>query len=170
MHRFDIESGVFAELAMLHPRHGVKSDRWLSYVVANGEAVYTESPCSLAEATYFILHHGGPIEGEWRMSDDPTLRPWEPQVSRRKTSPTGSVYFIQADNGYIKIGYTQDVAARIETLRGLSPTPLHLIGTITGTLSTERKLHSRFSHCRDHGEWFRPDTDLIAFISEEVEQ
>ena len=75
---------------------------------------------------------------------------------------TGYVYFIQAGDGPVKIGYTLDVFKRLGALQTSSPMPLTLLGRIEADASMERQLHDQFSHARMHGEWFSPHPDILA--------
>jgi hypothetical protein len=75
------------------------------------------------------------------------------------------VYFIQAENGLIKIGYSGNVPRRFRELSYISPLPLKLIATRSGGQDTERFLHKVFNH--SHGEWFHPNDRLIQYIYDE---
>ena len=72
-------------------------------------------------------------------------------------------YYIGPDNdGLIKIGQTHDANARLRQLREQYPGhPLELLGTAP---EEEWVLHARFKHLREHGEWFRPEPDLLAEV------
>lgn len=86
---------------------------------------------------------------------------------RPKAIDVRSVYFIQASNGYIKIGVAESPAHRLRTLRGMSPLPLRLILVLPGRgADGESELHGRFAEHRAHGEWFRPAPELLDFIQE----
>lgn len=74
------------------------------------------------------------------------------------------IYFIQAENGPIKIGRAVNVERRLAALQVGSPVPLKLMTTAQGTFRLERQLHDQFNHLRLHGEWFRPDRELMALI------
>ena len=75
------------------------------------------------------------------------------------------VYFIEADNGLIKIGRSQNVMQRFAGLAAASPTPLRLLGFIADTVSChETRLHELFAAQRHHGEWFTPTPELHAAI------
>ncbi|KKK58276.1 hypothetical protein LCGC14_3046080 [marine sediment metagenome] len=74
------------------------------------------------------------------------------------------IYFIQAENDLIKIGYTNDVKQRLRTLRTMSPERLNLMKTIKGDQKQETLLHRRFKHLRSHGEWFRSEQELLDYI------
>jgi hypothetical protein len=89
---------------------------------------------------------------------------------RRRSTATRiqSVYFVKAETmGLVKIGVTQIPAVRMRAMQTNSPDRLSLIGTLedrTGAL--ERDLHARFAKHRSHGEWFRHEGELAAFIGE----
>ncbi len=67
------------------------------------------------------------------------------------------VYFIRAESSQIKIGISYDPVGRLHDLRGASPVPLKLLGTIPGGIEQEIALHKRFAKQRLHGEWFAPE-------------
>lgn len=76
------------------------------------------------------------------------------------------VYFIQAENGAIKVGIAYHPQARLETLQTGSPLRLTLIGVIpNGGQALESEIHRRFSSDGLHGEWFHPSTVLFEFIN-----
>lgn len=81
-------------------------------------------------------------------------------------APSGPhVYFIEAENGLIKIGYSANVALRLRALLTTSAAPLKLLGWLPGDTQTERDLHDRFAYSRSHGEWFRRTPDLEAVLA-----
>lgn len=76
-----------------------------------------------------------------------------------------AVYFIQAgEDGPVKIGTAEDVAARLSELQTGSPAPLQLLGYVSGGRADEQMLHRRFAALRMRGEWFSPAPELIDFI------
>ncbi|MDZ4318303.1 MAG: GIY-YIG nuclease family protein [Phenylobacterium sp.] len=88
---------------------------------------------------------------------------------RRKAIRTPRVYFVQAAKlGLIKIGFAADIQERLGSLQVGSPDRLALIGAIydKDALAIEARLHSRFRKDREHGEWFRPSAELLAYIAE----
>lgn len=93
-------------------------------------------------------YHAGSSEGE----SGPDIRP---------------VYFIQADEGPIKIGVAASPLYRLGGLQTASPYPLRLLAVMPnqGALG-ESALHAKFAHLRTHGEWFRAAPDLLAYIKE----
>jgi hypothetical protein len=50
-------------------------------------------------------------------------------------------------------------------LEDRSSTPLKLIRTTPGGYADAKRIQERFAGSRDHGDWFRPDAELMAFIS-----
>lgn len=74
----------------------------------------------------------------------------------------GVVYFIRG-GGLIKIGWTADLARRLEVLRSQSPVELKLIGTVEGSRAKEKELHNKFSEYHVHHEWYEsaPVTGLL---------
>ena len=78
------------------------------------------------------------------------------------------VYFISNQTGLIKIGFSERVSARYGTLCSAAKTPLVLLGTVPGTLETERQYHVRFAYLRDNGEWFRETPELLFAIDNEA--
>jgi predicted nucleic acid-binding Zn ribbon protein len=77
----------------------------------------------------------------------------------------GSVYFIQAGNGAIKIGFSKDIEARLADLQVASPVQLRLLGTMNGTKETEKNIQDTFADLRLRGEWFEPARDLLDFLA-----
>lgn len=80
----------------------------------------------------------------------------------------GTVYFIANAEGFIKIGFTTDLAQRVMTLQVGSPTELRLLGTLAASNRMDRELKHRFRALRLRGEWHRPEKALIDFIKAEA--
>ncbi len=79
----------------------------------------------------------------------------------------GTVYFVQAvgvGGGLIKIGKTDNLARRFETLQSHSPIKLQILTTTGGGMRREYELHEQFKASRSHGEWFEPTHELLALI------
>ncbi len=80
------------------------------------------------------------------------------------------VYFVQGKiTKLIKIGYADDVSARLVCMQTGSPDVLELLHVIeaTGLLHArmiEEKLHAKFEADRGHGEWHKPSRNLLKFI------
>jgi hypothetical protein len=75
------------------------------------------------------------------------------------------VYFAQLESGAIKIGTTEDLEQRLDTLASLYSHRLALLATMPGSFQEEAEIHRRFDHLRFPGtEQFRPGPDLMEFI------
>jgi hypothetical protein len=76
------------------------------------------------------------------------------------------VYFVQPiDGGPVKVGYSDDVAARVRQLEFRYGRPFVLLGTLPGGREEEKSIHDQFSHLRiGRTEQFRPASDLMEFI------
>jgi hypothetical protein len=76
------------------------------------------------------------------------------------------IYFVKCccPIGYIQIGYTRDVATRLDGLQTANPYTLEIVLTIEGKRSAEGELHRRFAHLKENGEWFRPDPEILDYI------
>lgn len=72
----------------------------------------------------------------------------------------GTVYFMRFGD-LIKIGYSADLRQRLKALR-----PDSVLATMPGTMQDERALHARFGPLWDHGEYFRAEPELMAYIDE----
>lgn len=73
-------------------------------------------------------------------------------------------YFIQQASGEIKIGRSIQPRARMRTLQSENGTKLTFLMAVPFSRITESAAHKRFGHLRLHGEWFRPDQELLDFI------
>jgi len=72
------------------------------------------------------------------------------------SSLQGWIYFIEAANGYIKIGRSDDPSKRFIDITNMSPIPLWLRHTIFSDnyVLAEANAHRIFGEYRKHGEWF----------------
>ncbi len=87
---------------------------------------------------------------------------WMTKVNTRKTA---CIYFIQCeDNGLIKIGFSNDIEKRFNSLRTQSPARLKLLKHMEGGVELEAKLHNKFKKYRHHGEWFEPSKEILRYI------
>lgn len=76
----------------------------------------------------------------------------------------GNVYFIQAQHR-VKIGFTNDVVARIAQLQTGSAHPLQLLAILPNvSITVERRLHRFFAEYRVQGEWFQLTGGLASLI------
>ena len=74
------------------------------------------------------------------------------------------VYFMQRDDGAIKIGFTSDLLRRVSELRKQQRSGIGLLACYPGGKPEELRLHAKFAASLIGEEWFRPDDDLMAFI------
>lgn len=75
------------------------------------------------------------------------------------------IYFIETQ-GLVKIGYSNDPRRRFSSLTTGCPTVCTLIGVTEGGKEEEGELHSRFSHLRVRGEWFKFAVEVNDFLRE----
>jgi len=88
--------------------------------------------------------------------------------ARHHEQRPGWVYFLQNRDGYIKIGFTTQLQQR---LRAFNSAAQHtggrydVLAIVAGTIEDERRIHERFSYCRNGGhEVFSPHRHLRGFI------
>lgn len=75
------------------------------------------------------------------------------------------VYFVQRQNGNVKIGTTTNPRRRIPDLSGAIHEPLAILKIVGGGAALEKQLHAQFKHLRAHHEWFLPGQELLDFIA-----
>ena len=83
------------------------------------------------------------------------------------------VYFVERE-GFIKIGTTRNLRARLPSLAqgsckmpaGVTAGPVTLLATTPGDRETESSYHDRFRRQRVAGEWFRPNKALLRLIDD----
>lgn len=74
-------------------------------------------------------------------------------------------YFIRGADA-IKIGRSRQPRARMAELQPGSGTKLELLLAVPFSRLTEPDAHRKFKHLRLHGEWFRPEQELLDFIGQ----
>jgi len=140
------------------------------------------------EPSYIKVHEGNPCSWGYRPGDEEpsfAILPtglWQSleRHGRVKVLPLayqedyvplgqrdGRVYFVRAESGSIKIGWSQNVERRLSQLQVGSSEPLNVVTTMPGTMNTEKSLHQRFAKHQIEGaggEWFHPGEDLLRFI------
>ena len=81
----------------------------------------------------------------------------QPSQPKKRTPKPGYVYFLQGENGLIKIGYSQDYKERYKALKKMSPVDIKLLFVVKtdDMVGLERNLHNRFQEKRVKGEWFQ---------------
>jgi T5orf172 domain len=87
-----------------------------------------------------------------------------PQSGADALERGGFVYFLEThDGGFVKIGFTRNLARRFDQTRRLLP-GLRVLGYLPGAMATESWLHAKFAAQRERGEWFRSHEELRSFI------
>jgi hypothetical protein len=76
------------------------------------------------------------------------------------------VYFIAAASGPIKIGRAKNVRTRLGALQVGNHERLSCLGTIPPSWFCEEAVHAKFAYLNIHGEWFRPEPELLSFIND----
>jgi excisionase family DNA binding protein len=77
----------------------------------------------------------------------------------------GHVYFCKCGQ-YVKVGFSLGPLDRVGTIESYNPKPLELLGTIRGTLTTERAIHGLLKHFHHHHEWFHLKPTVRKMIKE----
>lgn len=91
---------------------------------------------------------------------------WRYETQRQQWDPDAAevvYYLLRESDGLIKIGTSARFRMRLAELRaehGL----LRVLLTHRGDRATETGMHGRFKRLRVHGEWFRPEGSLAAWI------
>lgn len=79
----------------------------------------------------------------------------------QKTAKTGVVYFLRADNGLVKIGYTTNLKLRLKTVSTSCSSPIDVMRTEDGSIALERAFHKMFEAYRVRLEWFRFAPEML---------
>lgn len=77
------------------------------------------------------------------------------------------VYFIEAENGLIKIGVSVNPAKRARDILSISPIKVRLIIAYPGDGRDERAAHQRYRQSRAWNEWFHCTDELAIFVERE---
>jgi hypothetical protein len=73
-----------------------------------------------------------------------------------KKGPKGQIYFVQlVGTPFVKIGFSQNVVARLYALQTSTPLDLKLLRVFPGYRRDEKVLHWRHRKKHVRGEWFR---------------
>src|SRR5690349_11259806 len=70
-----------------------------------------------------------------------------------EASTDGIIYLLRCGDR-VKIGFTNNFAARMRILKTSCPYPVELITSFLGNRAFEQFLHAMFADFRRHGEWF----------------
>jgi hypothetical protein len=80
---------------------------------------------------------------------------------------TGFIYAVQLGSmPRVKIGFTKDVERRMPGIQTGAHEKLVLLHSVAGTTTHEAALKQRFEPYKTHGEWFRLEGDVAAWIEE----
>jgi len=84
----------------------------------------------------------------------------------QKAHQEGNVYLIQAQNGLVKIGISDNINRRFSALNTASPIELTLLAVKQTPIAQlmETELHEQYADRRERGEWFRLTADEIETI------
>ncbi len=74
------------------------------------------------------------------------------------------VYFIEAEDGTVKIGYSASPRQRFAQINSYSPLHLTLVAAVEGGAAIEYRLHQKFASNRKKHEWFFPSEELSALL------
>lgn len=89
----------------------------------------------------------------------------EPVSYSGKEDCRSVVYFLQGGTQkLIKIGTSNNLAYRLDTIASCSPDPIEVLVTVPGDTGLERALHKKFAKYRCHHEWFYPEPELVELI------
>lgn len=81
-----------------------------------------------------------------------------------------TVYFIQAESGPVKIGYSSDVPQRLAQLQSGMREIMTLKATVSGDRALENYFHQTLRQSRVIGEWFSPTPMVIETIQAVAER
>lgn len=76
----------------------------------------------------------------------------------------GKVYLIRCGDA-IKIGFSQNPWARLNSLKTGMPEEPVLVGYCSATMREERECHTRFEHLKVRREWYRDCRELLNYFS-----
>lgn len=85
--------------------------------------------------------------------------------ARQARTKPGYVYVLKAGNRY-KVGRARNPKARLKTIQAMSPVGVELVASVRAidAPALEARVHSSFSACRTHGEWFEMDERASACL------
>lgn len=89
---------------------------------------------------------------------------WDPIPEKPRITITSKIYFILSDDGYVKIGLSNEPEKRLKSLQTATAHQLEIIYLMPGTLEVEQYLHTLFSEDHSRGEWFIFSDKIREFI------
>lgn len=75
-----------------------------------------------------------------------------------------NLYFVQDNDGAVKIGFTTQIGKRVRALSGGAKASLVLLGSVPGTRQHEKAMHEILDPYRMGGEWFRGVEPVLSLI------
>lgn len=138
-------------LRVYYRRPGMKL---IPLVAAPGSPLFDREYEAASQTAAIALQH----KPRMRAAPEPTRNPG--------TALNSGVYFIRAGQ-MVKIGVSVNVAARLRDHQISSSEPLYLMLVMPGNAAKERELHARFKSKRVHGEWFKIDDEIAAYVAEQ---
>lgn len=165
---FESNSEVILEAACLYKKHGKLAFDAILAFCADPFAPYARDVlhCDVrdfeAETSPLLSNM---VTQETKDKWAVTLRIRKPKILKIDTIRT-LYLMVSATTGLIKIGISSKPKVRERTLQGEDPF-ISILATKPGKGTDEKILHSRFSHRRVRGEWFRlTDEDLEELMAE----
>jgi len=82
----------------------------------------------------------------------------------------GCIYLLQVEGTtQVKIGYSENVAVRVRTLRTANPLPLRILREIQSPAARalDQTLRQRYVRYHIHGDWFDFPPDILQQLLEE---
>ncbi len=76
------------------------------------------------------------------------------------------IYFIQSENGLIKIVNSKNIEIELKKLERSSPIKLNILDSISGDAEIEKDLKSLFASNISHGDWYQPSAIVFDIIKQ----
>lgn len=134
---------------------------WPDYVSADAAAKAREAEI---EGVYLDAGVLARRRAESRQVFDPIPMHLEHELCAGGQQSDTLVYFVQSDDGRIKVGCARRPSQRLKTLQTGSSQGLRLVGLMRGGRDLERHLHVLFAKSRVAGEWFHPHPFILEAI------
>ena len=80
------------------------------------------------------------------------------------------IYFIGCNDQYVKIGVSEHLQGRLDSLQTGNPYDLRILKAVDVSDEAEVYLHNKFSHLHHRREWFCLNPELKEYIATEVEK